>query len=77
MIKEPTQLDGVLMDLVYLHQLFPCKNVNAVVKNMYFSDHGVVKLQILVEENDEIHFERKLQHCNKTQFEVRSRVNYK
>ena len=58
MVKEPTPLDGALLDHAYLHKLFPSKNVNAVVKNIYFSDHDAVKLQILVGGNDDIHFER-------------------
>ena len=33
-------------------------NVNSFVKNIYFSDHDAVKLQILAEGNDEIDFEK-------------------
>ena len=58
MVKEPTHLDGALLDHVYLHKFFPSKNMNAVVKNICFSDHDAVTLQILVGGNDDIHFER-------------------
>ena len=57
-VKEPTNLDGALLDNVYLHKFFPGKNVNAVVKNIYFSDHDAVKSQILVGRNNIIHFDR-------------------
>ena len=42
MVKEPIHLDGALLDDVYLQQLFTGKNVNAVVKNKYFSDHDKI-----------------------------------
>ena len=58
MVKELTHWDGALLDHVYLHKLFPSKNVNVVVKNIYFSDHDAVKLQILVGGNDDIHFKK-------------------
>ena len=58
MVKEPTPLDGALLDHAYLHKLFPSKNVNAVVKNIYISGHDAVKLRILVGRNNDIHFER-------------------
>ena len=57
-VKEPTHLDRALLDHVHLHKLFPSKNVNAAVKSIYYSDRDAVKLQILVEVNDDIHFER-------------------
>ena len=57
-VKEPTHLDGALLDHVYLYKLFPSKNVNAVVKNVYFSDHDAVKLQVLVGGSDDIHFKK-------------------
>ena len=57
-VKEPTHLDGALLDHVYLHKLFPSKNVNAVVKNVYFSGHDAVKLQVLVGGSDDIHFKK-------------------
>ena len=57
-VKEPTHLDGALLDHVYLHKLFPSKNVNVVVKNISFSDHDAVKVQILIGGNDDIYFER-------------------
>ena len=41
-VKEPIHFDGALLDDVYLPQLFPNKNVNAVVKNIYFSDHDKI-----------------------------------
>ena len=58
MVKEPTHLDGGLLDRVYLLKSFPRMNVNLFVKNIYFSDHDAVKLQILAAGNDEIDFER-------------------
>ena len=58
MVKKPTHLDGTLLDHIYLHKLFPSKNVKVVVKNIYFSDHDAVKLQILVGGNDDFHLER-------------------
>ena len=58
MVKESTHLNGVLLDHVCLHKLFPSQKVNAVVKNIKFSDHDAVKLQILVGGNDNIHFDR-------------------
>ena len=72
MVKEPTQLDEALLGHVYVHKLFLSKNWNAVVKNIYFSDHDVDKLQILVGGNDKIHFERTMKHYSKTHFEVRN-----
>ena len=57
-VKERAHLDGALLDHVYLHKLFPSKNVNAVSKNIYFSDHDAVERQILIGGNDDIHFER-------------------
>ena len=57
-VKEPTHLDGALLDHVYLHKFFPRKNVNAVVKNIYFSDHDAVKFLIFVGGDDDIHFKR-------------------
>ena len=58
MVKEPIHLDGGLLDHVYLLKSFPRINVNSIAKNIYFSDHDALKLQILAEENDEIDFER-------------------
>ena len=57
-VKEPTRLDRALLDHVYLHKLFPKENVHVVVKNIYVSDHDVVKLQILIGVNNDIHFDR-------------------
>ena len=57
-VKEPTHLDRALLDYVYLHKLFPNKNVHAVIKNRYVSDHDAVKLQILTGVNNDIHFDR-------------------
>ena len=56
MVNKLTCLDGGLLDHVYLLKSFPRINVNAIAKNMYFSDHDAVKLQILAEGNDEIDF---------------------
>ena len=58
MVKEPIHLDGGLLGHVYLFKSFPRMSVNLFVKNIYFSDHDAVKLQILAEGNDEIDFER-------------------
>ena len=58
MVKEPIHLDGGLLGHVYLLKSFPRMSVNLFVKNIYFSDHDAVKLQILAEGNDEIDFER-------------------
>ena len=58
MVKEPTHLDGGLLDHVYLLKSFSRMNVNSFVKNIYFSDHDAVKLLILAEGNDEIDFEK-------------------
>ena len=58
MVKEPTHLDGALLDQIYLHKLFPSKNVNAAVKRIKFSDHDAAKLQILFGRNDDIYFEK-------------------
>ena len=57
-VKELTRLHGGLLDHVYLLKSFSSMNVNSFVKNIYFSDHDAVKLQILAEGNDEIDFER-------------------
>ena len=57
-VKEPTRSDESLFDHVCLHKLFPLKNVHTVLKNIYFSDHDAVLLQILVGGNDDIHFKR-------------------
>ena len=57
-VREPTHLDKILLNHSYLHKMFPSKNVNAVVKNIYFSDHDAVKSQILVGGNNIIHFDR-------------------
>ena len=35
-VKEATHFDRALLDHVYLHKLFRSKNVNMVVKNIYF-----------------------------------------
>ena len=53
-----THLDEGLLDHVYLFKSFPRMNINSFVKNIYFSDHDAVKLQILADGNDEIDFER-------------------
>ena len=53
-------LSNYTLDYVYLRKLFPTKHVNAVVKNMYVSDHDAVKLKILIKRN----------YDSKTQFEV-------
>ena len=58
MVREPTHLDKMLLNHSYLHKLFPSKNVNVVVKNIYFSDHDAVKSQILVGRNNIMHFDR-------------------
>ena len=57
MVKEPTHLDGALLDHVYLYKLFLSKNVDAFAKDIYFSDYDAAKLQILFQGNDDIHFE--------------------
>ena len=57
LVKEPTHLDGALLDHVYLYKLFLSKNVNAFAKGIYFSDYDAAKWQILFRENDDIHFE--------------------
>ena len=44
MVKEPTHLDGWLLDHVYLLKSFPRMNVNSFVKNKYFSDHDALNL---------------------------------
>ena len=46
MVFEPTHLDGELLDHVYISNAF-CANkaTTAVIKNIYFSDHDVVKLK--------------------------------
>ena len=56
-VKEPTHLDGALLDHVYLYKLFLSKNVDAFAKDIYFSDYDAAKLQILFQGNDDIHFE--------------------
>ena len=56
-VKEPTHLDGALLDHVYLYKLFLSKNVNAFAKGIYFSDYDAAKWQILFRGNDDIHFE--------------------
>ena len=43
-VKEPTHVDGRLLDHIYLLKSFPRVNVNPFVKNIYFSDHDAVKL---------------------------------
>ena len=57
LVKEPTHLDGALLDHVYLYKLFLSKNVDAFAKDIYFSDYDAAKLQILFQGNDDIHFE--------------------
>ena len=37
LVKEPTCLDVVLLDHIYLHKLFQSKTVNAVFKNIFFT----------------------------------------
>ena len=57
-VKEPTHLYGALLHHTYFHKLLPNGDVNAVAKNMYFSDQDALKLQIFVGRNDNIHFDR-------------------
>ena len=49
-VKEPIDLDGALLGHIYLHKLFLSKNVNALVKNIYFSDHDAVNWKYWLEE---------------------------
>ena len=56
--KELIHLGGGLLDHVYLLKLFPKMNANLFVKNIYFSDHNVVKLQIMAQGNVQIDFKR-------------------
>ena len=49
-VNEPTHLDGGLLDHVYFRKEFlNGKNVNSVVKDIYFSDNDAIKVQIFKE----------------------------
>ena len=51
-VLEPTHLDGLLLDDVYLHKIFEHdKLVISVVINIYFSDHDVVTVQLRFRQN--------------------------
>ena len=51
---EPTHLDGVLLDHVYLHKTFEYyKLVMSVVSNIYFSDHDAVTVQLRFIQNSD------------------------
>ena len=46
-VKEPTHLDGGLLDHIYLHKLFLVgKHVDSIVSSIYFSDHDAVKVKV-------------------------------
>ena len=55
LVFEPTHLDGGLLDHVYVSNSF-CVNIatTVVIKNIYFSDHDAVKLQITLRSNNDI-----------------------
>ena len=47
LVSEPTHMDGGLLDHVYIARSFSTNKLLAtVIKNVYFSDHDAVKLQI-------------------------------
>ena len=47
LVSEPTHMHGGLLDHAYIARSFSTDNVSATVtKNVYFSDHDVVRLQI-------------------------------
>ena len=47
LVSEPTHMDGGLLDHVYIAKSFSTDKVSVtVIKNVYFSDHDTVKLQI-------------------------------
>lgn len=55
MVSELTQMDGGLLDYLYLMKQFSVgKHVNFTVQNIHFSDHHAVKIHIQKENLDEI-----------------------
>ena len=53
-VLEPTHLDVVLLDPVYLHKKFEHDNlVMSVVNNIYFSDHDAVTVQLRFRQNSD------------------------
>ena len=53
-VLEPTHLDVVLLDPVYLHKTFEHDNlVMSVVNNIYFSDHDAVTVQLRFRQNSD------------------------
>ena len=56
-LREQTPLDGGLLDHVYIHKMFlRKKEVNAIVKNVSFTDHDAVKI-ILNHSDSEVDFQ--------------------
>ena len=55
LVFEPIHLDGRLLDHVYISNSFCANKATAVViKNIYFSDHDAVKLQMTLKSNSDI-----------------------
>ena len=45
-VNEPTHIDGALLDHVYVKkELVNSFKITTLVKNVYFSDHDVVKFK--------------------------------
>ena len=52
LLSQPTHLDGALLDHAYITDSFSGHKTTVVIKNIYFSDHDAVILQISPNKNN-------------------------
>ena len=54
LLSQPTHLDGALLDHAYIADSFSGHKTTVVIKNIYFSDHDAVILQISTNKNNNV-----------------------